>query len=268
MSRKKKPLHIADDIQEEHKPRVLAASDDDITDGLFNKSNPYNLWRLWPSTAYKEHIDSASAFMEEYSFEEIQKKAKEELTKEDLKLLDVLKVTFWYEYDIAIESKRELAFTRIFFGQCGRMKFNRLTKNPLAFSYMLFRPQNDEVKLKTVINRGYSRLLEVLDMDIVDFKGRPNIQLIKEIREIYKMADMRLNGGIVQKLHQTSLNVNADKGQIPQLNELTDEQIEQKLIELQQKQNPNQLTVNTTAKPIEAREVRTAPVIDGETEEN
>lgn len=236
-------------------------------EGLFNKSNPYNIYTLVGNKNYHKDLSKAQEVMEELSRDEIEDHVKDNCSITDKKLLEVLRTSFWFEFDTALSSHREMALGRVFETHCGSLRFKRLLRDPMLFSYILYRPLRDEIKLRSLLNKGFDRFMEILDMPLKDFKDRPNVPLMKEMREIYKLADNRLNGGIVQKLHQTSLSVDAKKSDIPQLENLTDEEIERQLLELQQKQNANQLVIH--AEPTKQTiEVKATPVIKGETEEN
>lgn len=231
--------------------------------GLFNRNNPFSVYNIIDRKMLEKELDSAQTMMDITSREELEKDLREESTKEQRMLLNYLRSAFWYEYDCAVGSKRKMAMSRVYEGHCGFSRFKTTIKNPLFFSYILFRPKADEVKLEAITNRAYERLMEVMDMDLIDFKGRPNIGLIKEVHSIWKSFDQRKNGGVVQKIHSTSLNVDAKKSDLLDYNNMTDEELDKLLANQHNKNNQTQLVVDGTSTNVQTIEVEATPSSTG-----
>jgi len=239
-------------------PKVRNIIDSDYTpSNLIDTSNPYSLINMLPSSNLKKFLVQAEESLSTKTFNEVEEDMLAMTKPTNVSLIKHLRLAFWHEYEIAQGSRRELSPARVFEGSCGSTRFRYIMAKPEQAAYIFSRPIEHEIKLKMVLNNGHERLMEVLEMDLLDHKGNANVALIKEIREIYKMADLRLNGGIIQKLHQTSLNVNATPGQIDQA--LTPAEIDEKLLLLQKEMNPNSLVINVDTdetRPIEATAVK------------
>lgn len=228
-------------------PRKFGETEE-FTSGALDVTNQYSLINMLPETfKMKDALIDCADILEESSFYDLQKGVEETAKPNDRKLIDSIRLSFWHEQSMAQAEGREISPSRVYSAFCGYHKFRKLIAKPKIAAYIFTRPADDHVSLKRVLDKGYERLEEVLSLPLVKYNGNPDVALIKEVREIVKMVDNRLNGGVVQKIHQTSLNVNHNNGSSKGRRELTEEEIDKQLLELQKKMNPNSLVIEVDA---------------------
>ena len=220
----------------------ISKSNEESPSDILDKSNINSLINMLPKSM-EGVLSNAANLIETKTIKELKIIKDENTTEQERGLVDFIRTSFWYEHKNALAAKREMMITSMYGGICGHHRFHRLMARKEVAANILSRPVDEEVKLQAVINKGFERLQEVLSLPLHTRNGAPDYKLIKEIREIYKMMDMRLNGGIVQKVHQTSLNVNTGTEQIA-TSPNSVEDIDKQLLEIQKKMNPDQLVIN------------------------
>lgn len=151
-------------------------------------------------------------------------------------VLEMLRLSFWDEYSIAVDNGRKMQINRVYGPICSREFFYReVVGNPLFLGYII-RPTLDYTfKMRELLEIGHRRFREVLHLPLHEANGRVNVPLVAEMVKIVSLVENRVRGAVVSKLQveQRSLNVNVDapKGYFEVSDELDDIESQIKLLE-------------------------------------
>jgi len=152
----------------------------------------------------------------------------------------VLRMNFWQEYDNAQAELRKMMLKNIVRRFCGFDTFLVYLKQPYFVAYML-KPPLDYVALTTeALNFGLGRLREILELPLLDAKGRPNAKVIESVIRATAFLDLRVRGGITQRheVKQLNFNLNSDVSKVEgDMQALTVEEIDRKIKKLKERQS-------------------------------
>lgn len=147
-----------------------------------------------------------------------------------------LRLKFWVEYDRAQAHIDKMVVERVCGGICSDTYFiGTYLAVPENVAYMLTMPIKYEVFIEEALNHGLNELREILDLPNFTPKGKVDVGVLGIKVKIVAMLDMRLKGGVVQRLEQKNLNLHVsgvanDAGQLLMENNI--EKIEERLKEI------------------------------------
>jgi hypothetical protein len=120
-----------------------------------------------------------------------------------------LRMNFWQEYDRAQATNRDMEIVAIYAGVCSNNYFmNRYLLMPEKVAWMACAPASYSVIMEEALAFGIEQLRDILEMPMVDGKGRINVKLAELKAKITDMLIIRVKGAVTQKLEQTSKNMN------------------------------------------------------------
>lgn len=115
-----------------------------------------------------------------------------------------LRLSFWREYDAAIEQNRMMSVTRVFGGICGKAYFyHEFMNSEMHMAYLVCRPADYASQLEQLLHKGLSRLQEIMELDVSNPKAA-NVVL-----SAIKYLDERVRGATVQRSMNISLTKDA-----------------------------------------------------------
>lgn len=124
-----------------------------------------------------------------------------------------LRVSFWAEYDRAIQDGNKMHIHNVYQGVCSRMQFYRVIQDRVRMAFILTPPESYTISVEEALLQGVRRLREILEFPLYDKKGNPNTKVAEVIVKTYAMLDMRVKGAVVQRVEQKNLNVNVNGNQ-------------------------------------------------------
>lgn len=151
-----------------------------------------------------------------------------------------LKYSFWYEVENAIAQNRQVIITNVHSLICDPRAFRQLFfRLPYRAVWLICRPQAHQIVLREMLNHGFERLRNILDLPDHDEKGRLNLKLLELKTKITGMVDMRLHGAPTQKVlqhtHHTGEVASKDKKAISTMVQKGDmKTIQNRLAEIEQ----------------------------------
>lgn len=125
-----------------------------------------------------------------------------------------VKMSFWDEYERAAREGRQVNTQSIVLGtgvSSWESYETSLTTKPERLSWFLTPPTQYKIALKEASQMSMKRLMDVLELPLIDAKGRPNVGVGMLVLQAVKFLDARLHGAITQK--QVSVNVSATQPQ-------------------------------------------------------
>lgn len=133
------------------------------------------------------------------------------------KRLHYVKISFWDEYNYAVDSgEREMREAYIYIGACSdHFFYEKIAKNPLRLAWLITPPVQESLIRRNLIKLGYDQLydtlttdpVEVIDKTTTDKRGKTtrtqskklNMALVKQKFDILKHLENRELGGVVQR---------------------------------------------------------------------
>lgn len=120
-----------------------------------------------------------------------------------------LRLSFWLEYDRAQASGKGMVISNILAGICTRDYFyGPYLSKSYKVAWILCPPTDYVTKISEALDFGLDQLREVLDLPILDEKGRINVKLGELKAKIVAMLDARKHGAVVQRVEQKNMNLN------------------------------------------------------------
>ena len=120
---------------------------------------------------------------------------------------NTLRYTLWTEHAFAIDrGEKEINCTRVYAPVCTKQTWHTILKSKRIFWILL--PPPDLMALnRMAYQKGIERLYDILDLPLVDARGKVNAGLANLQLKIVALLDVRLNGPITHKHEITSRNV-------------------------------------------------------------
>lgn len=125
-----------------------------------------------------------------------------------------VKIKFWQEYEAAATEFRAINFLAVADGtgcaNWGQYEIGLLT-NPAKLAWLVRPPAEYNLQMKEAEQTGLKRLIEIMELPIMNEKGVPNIGVAAIILQAFKLVDMRLNGAVTQRMVNVNLNQTVPK---------------------------------------------------------
>jgi hypothetical protein len=158
-----------------------------------------------------------------------------------------LRLAFWMEYDRAQASNKRMEILPIVAGICMPHYFyNEYLQRPEKVAWLVCPPASYEVVMEEGLQFGIEQLRDILEQPHVSLNSKNqevvNVKLAELKAKIVAMLDVRVKGAPLQRIQQTSMNVNVSEKQISAaMTELTMDQIEKKLEDLRKRDRHQQV---------------------------
>lgn len=133
-------------------------------------------------------------------------------TLEPTQLDEMLRLSFWDEYTVAVDAGRKMDMSHIYGRICSKEMFYNVVATPLRLAFMLHPPVEYTYKMRDLLELGHIRMREILELPIKNSKGVPDTKLIAEMVKIVALVENRVRGSVVNKLQveQKNLNINVE----------------------------------------------------------
>lgn len=134
---------------------------------------------------------------------------------------DIIRMAFWDAYNRATlpNPPKRMTISDINRGYVADNLFlNRYVGNRVKMLWIITPPRSYADTMRRLLDRSLDRLMEVVDMPMVNKKGEIDHKLIEKIIKIAQITDLRVKGAIPQtiRMDQRNLNVNIDATQSQQ----------------------------------------------------
>lgn len=133
-----------------------------------------------------------------------------------------LKIAFWDEYDRCISQKLEkMHMPNVYTGNCTfPYLYKTLLNKPGFIAWLMQPPPTWTARLKGIAHVALLRMEEAVSIGIErDKDGVVDTNLLKLQKSILDSADNRLNGAIVQRIHQTQQSLHLHGKASPEVEE-------------------------------------------------
>lgn len=134
-----------------------------------------------------------------------------------------VRLSFWDEYNAATASGKKMALQSII---CGAVSWETWVTayepDNKRMLWIFTPPTSYAVQMRHILYKGTERLLEIMNLPITNKNGDVDPKIATLILKAWQLADMRIKGGIVQRMQveQKSVNVNFNSEQhVDQLRE-------------------------------------------------
>jgi hypothetical protein len=134
-----------------------------------------------------------------------------------------VRLSFWDEYNAATASGKKMALQSIICGAVSwEMWVSGYEPNNKRMLWIFTPPVSYAIQMRHILHKGTERLLEIMNLPMLGEDGKVDTKVATLILKAWQLADMRIKGGIVQRMQveQKSVNVNFNSEQpVDQLRE-------------------------------------------------
>jgi hypothetical protein len=130
---------------------------------------------------------------------------------------DRVRLSFWDEYNAATAAGKKMSLQSIICGSCSWEGWVTIYEPNNHKMLWVFTPPTSYVSaMRQILYRGTERLLEIMNLPLMDKEGKIDAKVATLVLKAWQLADMRVKGGIVQRMQveqkNLNLNLNADSG--------------------------------------------------------
>ena len=122
-----------------------------------------------------------------------------------------LRLSFWDEYNIVTAGtyKRRMRIESILSGICNNNTWEKIYAcNDKKLLWVLTPPKSYVQSMNYILHLGTERLSEIMSLPIKDGDGNVDHKAASLILKAFEMVDMRVKGGIIQKMQVEQKNLN------------------------------------------------------------
>lgn len=122
-----------------------------------------------------------------------------------------LRLSFWDEYNIVTAGtyKRRMRLESVLSGICNNTTWEKIYAcNDKKLLWVLTPPKSYVQSMNYILHLGTERLSEIMSLPIRDEEGNVDHKAASLILKAFEMVDMRVKGGIIQKMQVEQKNLN------------------------------------------------------------
>jgi len=122
-----------------------------------------------------------------------------------------LRLSFWDEYNLVTAGtyKRRMRLESILSGICNNNTWEKIYAcNDKKLLWVLTPPKSYVQSMNYILHLGTERLSEIMSLPIKDGDGNVDHKAASLILKAFEMVDMRVKGGIIQKMQVEQKNLN------------------------------------------------------------
>lgn len=122
-----------------------------------------------------------------------------------------VRLSFWDEYNAATAAGKRMSLQSVICGTCSWETWvTTFEPNNHKMLWVFTPPVSYAMAMRQILHRGTERLLEIMNLPIKNKDGNVDSRVATLILKAWQLADLRIKGGIVQKMQveQKSVNVN------------------------------------------------------------
>lgn len=127
-----------------------------------------------------------------------------------------LRMAFWQEYERALTEGGigGMKLARMLHQLMDNRSFKLVIKNPYRLAWIL-KPLRPYLKdMEFILQRGRERMWEVMNLPMVDAKGRPDAKIAAVIIAAQKQIEDRVHGSTIQRQQQVRVNLKSDSPEL------------------------------------------------------
>lgn len=144
---------------------------------------------------------------EAYEIQEVNELKKKAKANERLELL---RESFWNEYEKAIVQDRVISSGNIYEGICNRYIWHSVIKDDFKLMYIITPTAKYESRIKVILKeKAVPVLNQILDAPMFDCKGDMNINLAALKVRVIKQLEDRIKGNPVQRIENKEFKLSA-----------------------------------------------------------
>lgn len=121
-----------------------------------------------------------------------------------------VRLGFWDEYNVSTRMNKRMAMSGVFQGIISYDTWVGVyEKIDNKMLWVLSPPVSYTSAMRSLLHKGTERLMEIMSLPIIDENGKADSKTIANILKAFQLVDLRVKGGIAQKLdiRQQSLNL-------------------------------------------------------------
>ena len=122
-----------------------------------------------------------------------------------------VRLSFWDEYNAATAAGKKMSLQSVITGATSWESWvSAYEPSDIKMIWILTPPVSYSMAMRQILHRGTERLLEIMSLPIMDDHGKVDPKVATLILKAWQLADMRVKGGIVQRMQveQKSVNLN------------------------------------------------------------
>lgn len=127
-----------------------------------------------------------------------------------------VRLAFWDEFNASTAAGKKMSLQSFISGACSWESWvTAYEPNDKRMCWIFTPPTSYAAQMRHILHRGTERLLEVMNLPMIDEEtGKVDVKVANLILRAWQLADMRVKGGVMQKLQieqkSMNLNLNAD----------------------------------------------------------
>lgn len=122
-----------------------------------------------------------------------------------------VRLAFWDEYNHSTHLGKKMSLAAFLHGTMSWEAWVTVYEpSDKKMMWVFCPPVSYATAMRNILHRGTERLMEIMNMPIVDENGKTDSKMIVNILRAFQLVDLRVKGAVAQKLHiqQQSMNVN------------------------------------------------------------
>lgn len=202
-----------------------------------DRSNPHSAINISPSVV----AQAISAIPDDYfsmTPAELAKEFRKDrvgYTKET-EIEEKLRISFWREYDRAVDTGQKMQNERICSGVCTVSYFAKVLRSSYRAAYICTPPDDYLTTMQELLTIGLDQLRDILLLPHVDDQGRPLPRMADVKMRIIDSITARVKGAVISRVETRNLNLDITADQqkpLTEVSKLTDpDEIDRRLKEL------------------------------------
>lgn len=195
------------------KPKVEKHADLTVPVPVKDRDNPLSIISLAPMS-----IERAIMMIPDDVFEmstnELLRKFRTEKYDQYTEVEEKLRISFWKEYERAVDTGRRIDIRALCAGICQERFFLRhMCGNSFRLAYLLTPPNDYVVTIEELLRLGLEQIRDILLQPHVDDKGRPDARMCEVKAKIVERVENRVKGMVAHRVETKNLNLNIEAEQ-------------------------------------------------------
>lgn len=127
-----------------------------------------------------------------------------------------LRLSFWNEYENAIQNNRKMHIAKVMAGVCTENVFRKkVLADHIKLAFLLSPPKDYVITIKESLDAGLDNLRAIVSAKVLNEDGTLDTKAADVVLKAIALLDMRVKGAVVQRIDQRSLNVNVNRDVTP-----------------------------------------------------
>jgi hypothetical protein len=119
-----------------------------------------------------------------------------------------LRIGFWQELARSVVTGHPVNAAAVYGTVCTSKHFYLMCEQRAFLAFLLQPPEQVRVAMQTILDRGFERIYEILELPLVGDDGKVDGKALTAIMRAFQLAADRVLGPPVQRVETKSMNVN------------------------------------------------------------